>query len=71
MGHNGMSRNWLSSKYFCYEILPIGVLNVVHISSEFLVFQVVLGYSLDASPELVNQAYIVNAHVLGTIHKFN
>ena len=28
------------------------------------IFQVVLGYSLDASPELVNQAYIVNAHVL-------
>ena len=38
---------------------------IVFHSFHFLcIFQVVLGYSLDASPELVNQAYIVNAHVL-------
>ena len=29
-------------------------------------FQVVLGYSLDAMPDLINQAYIVSAHVQET-----
>ena len=45
-------------------IVSVVVMLSFHSFHFLRIFQVVLGYSLDASPELVNQAYIVNAHVL-------
>ena len=45
-------------------IVSVVVMLSFHSFNFLRIFQVVLGYSLDASPELVNQAYIVNAHVL-------
>ena len=61
---------WVCNSWrFCRKVTSLNswIVSICYCDGVFTflcIFQVVLGYSLDASPELVNQAYIVNAHVL-------